>query len=38
MANPALGVLDNLPGRALVPAPIEMFGRQAERWTIRLPE
>jgi hypothetical protein len=28
MPNPALDVLDDLPGRALAPAPIEVFGRE----------
>src|SRR5262249_60711312 len=30
MANPALDIFDHLPGRALVPSSIEVFGREPE--------
>ena len=30
MADPALDVLDDLPGRALVPVPVEVLGREPE--------
>ena len=30
VADPALDIFDDLPGRALVPLPIEVFGREPE--------
>ena len=30
MADPALDIFDDLPGRALVPVPIEVFSREPE--------